>query len=79
MDNEHWLRDSKAARRAGVSRMTWWRWGKDGKRPGRLSLHVFVHALVWAVLLRTRRADSLMNDPELHPPDIEFAQPVDAR
>ena len=50
-----------------------------GGRPGRLPLHVFVHALVWAVFLGTRRADSLMNDAELHPPDIEFAQPVDSR
>jgi len=50
-----------------------------GRRTGRLSLHVLVHPLVLTVLLRARRADSLMNDPELHPPDIEFAQPVDSR
>ena len=50
-----------------------------GGGPGRLSLHVFVHSLVLAVFLGTRRADSLMNDAELHPPDIEFAQPVDSR
>ena len=46
--------------------------------PGRLPLQVFVHALVLAVLLRTRRANSLVDDPELHPPDIEFAEPVDS-
>ncbi len=50
-----------------------------GGRPGRLPLHVSVHALVLAILLRTRRVDSLVNDPELHPPDIELAQPVDSR
>jgi len=44
-----------------------------GRRAGRLSLHVFVHTLVLTVLLRARRADSLMNDPELHPPHIELA------
>ena len=43
---------------------------------GRLSLHVSVHAFVLAVLLRTGRADSLVNNPELQPPDIEIAQPV---
>ncbi len=46
---------------------------------GRLPLHVFVHTLVLAVLLRARRSDSLMNDPELHPPDIELTQAVDSR
>jgi hypothetical protein len=28
--------------------------------------------------LRFRRADSLVDDPELHPPDIEFAEPVNS-
>ncbi len=46
---------------------------------GLCELNVFVHSLVLAVFLGTRRADSLMNDAELHPPDIEFAQPVDSR
>jgi hypothetical protein len=44
-----------------------------GRRTGRLSLHVLVHPLVLTVLLRARWADSLMNDPELHPPHIELA------
>ena len=46
--------------------------------PGCLSLQVFVHTLVLAVLLWTRRAYSLMNNPELHPPHIELAESVDS-
>jgi len=48
-------------------------------RMGRLSLHVFVHTLVLTVLLGTRGADSLMSDPELHPPNIELAESMDSR
>ena len=46
--------------------------------PGRLPLQIFVHTLVLAILLRTRRADSLMHNPKLHPPDVEFAESVDS-
>ena len=50
-----------------------------GWRTSRLSLHVFVHTLVLTVLLGTRRADSLMHDAELHPPDVELAESMDSR
>src|SRR5687767_12677738 len=37
-----------------------------------------MHPLVSAVLLRTRRRDALMHDTELHPPDIQCRQAVNA-
>jgi hypothetical protein len=43
------------------------------------TLQVFVHAFVLSVLLRTRGADPLMNDSQLHPPDVEFTQAVNTR
>jgi len=49
-----------------------------GGRPGGFSFQVLVHALVLAVLLRARGSDPLVHDPELHPPDVELAQTVDA-
>ena len=48
------------------------------RRLGRLSLHVFVHALVLTILLGTRGANSLMHDAELHPPDVELAESMDS-
>jgi hypothetical protein len=38
-----------------------------------------MHPLVGAVLLRTRRGDALMHDAELHPPDIQGGQALNAR
>ena len=37
-----------------------------------------MHALVGAVLLRTRGRDALMHDAELHPPHIQRRQAVNA-
>ena len=48
-------------------------------RPGRLALQVAMHPLVRAVFLRTRGMDPLMDNPELHPPDIQRGQPVNPR
>ena len=35
-----------------------------------------MHPLVRSVFLRARREDALVNDSELHPPDVQLAQPV---
>ena len=32
-----------------------------------------------AVLLRAARSDSLVNDPKLHPPNVQFTEAMDAR
>src|SRR5688572_658313 len=44
-----------------------------------LALEFAMHPLVGAVLLRTRRRDALTHDTELHPPDIQCRQAVNAR
>src|SRR5215813_13408189 len=46
---------------------------------GRLPLEFAMHALVGAVLLRTGGRDALVHDPELHPPDVQGGQTMDAR
>jgi hypothetical protein len=50
-----------------------------GRRPRRLALELAVHPFVGAVLLWTRREDALVNDPELHPPDVQRAQSMNPR
>ena len=50
-----------------------------GRRTCRGSLQGAVHPLVRTVLLRTARSDPLMDDAELHPPDVELAQTMDPR
>ena len=49
-----------------------------GGRPGRLALALAMHPFVGAVLLWTRRRDALMHDAELHPPDVQRRQAVNA-
>src|SRR5262245_36872324 len=48
-----------------------------GPRRGssRLAFEIAMHALVLPVFLGTRRVNTLMDDPELHPPDAERGQP----
>ena len=43
-----------------------------GGRAGGLAFELAMHALVGAILLRTRWRDALMHDAELHPPDIQL-------
>ena len=47
-----------------------------GWRFGGLGLERLVHAFMSAVLLRAARCDALVSDPELEPPDVEVAEPV---
>ena len=47
------------------------------RRPRRPGLQGLVHPLVCTILLRTAGPDSLMNDAELHPPNVQPAQSVD--
>ena len=44
-----------------------------------LALQLAMHAFVGAVLLGARGRDALMHDAELHPPDIQGRQAVNAR
>lgn len=44
-----------------------------------LALEFAVHAFVRAVLLGTGRREALMHDPELHPPDVQPGEAIDAR
>ena len=46
--------------------------------PRGLAFQVAMHAFVRAVVLRTRRRNPVMHDPELHPPDVERGQAVQA-
>ena len=48
------------------------------RRPRCPGLQGLVHSLVRTVLLRTAGPDPLMNDAELHPPNVQRAQSVDA-
>ena len=49
-----------------------------GRRTRRLSLQLAMHPLMGAVLLWTRGRDALVNDAELHPPDVQCREAVDA-
>ena len=47
-------------------------------RSSRLSLECAMHALMGTVLLWTRGRDALVDDAELHPPNVQLTESVDA-